>query len=149
VSAPIATLHLPAELLDRIRAHGRAAYPEECCGVMIGRLDRATGRTDVVRLVAEENQREDEHRHNRYLISPQSVLRADREARAAGLAIVGYYHSHPDHPSRPSDFDRDHAWPDQSYLIVAVADGKPASVQSWRLRDDRSAFDEERIEVGG
>ena len=72
----------------------------------------------------------------------------DREARAAGLDIVGYYHSHPDHPSRPSDFDRDHAWPDQSYLIVAVAGGKPASVQSWRLRDDRSAFDEEAIEEG-
>lgn len=142
------TLQLSAELLERIREHGRATYPEECCGVMLGRFDRVAGRTDVTRLVAEENQREDQHRHNRYLITPQSVLRADREARAEGLSIVGYYHSHPDHPSRPSDFDRDHAWPDQSYLIVAVALGEPASAQSWRLRDDRTAFEEERIEVG-
>ena len=143
------TLQLSAELLGRIREHGRVTYPEECCGVMLGRFDRAAGRTDVARLVAEENQREDQHRHNRYLISPQSVLRADREARAEGLDIVGYYHSHPDHPSRPSDFDRDHAWPDQSYLIVAVEGGEPASTQSWRLRDDRTAFEEERIEVAG
>lgn len=142
------TLQLSAELLERVREHGRATYPEECCGVMLGRFDRAAGRTEVTRLVAEENQREDQHRHNRYLITPQSVLRADREARAEGLSIVGYYHSHPDHPSRPSDFDRDHAWPDQSYLIVAVALGEPASAQSWRLRDDRTAFEEERIEVG-
>ena len=149
VTVTSTTLRLPADLLERIREHGRATYPEECCGVMLGRFDRATGRTEVARLVAEENQREDEHRHNRYLISPQSVLRADREARAEGLSIVGYYHSHPDHPSRPSDFDRDHAWPDQSYLIVAVAGGQAASAQSWRLRDDSSAFDEERIEVTG
>jgi proteasome lid subunit RPN8/RPN11 len=148
-TATATTLRLPSELLERIRQHGWETYPEECCGVMLGRFDRAAGRTQVVRLVPERNQREDEHRHNRYLISPQSVLRADREARAAGLDIVGYYHSHPDHPSRPSDFDRDHAWPDQSYLIVAVAGGEPASVQSWRLRDDRSAFDEEGIEVMG
>jgi proteasome lid subunit RPN8/RPN11 len=143
------TLRLPAALLERIREHGRMAYPEECCGVMLGRIDRASGRTEVVRLVAQENQREDEHRHNRYLISPEAVLRADREARTAGLEIVGYYHSHPDHPSRPSDFDRDHAWPDQSYLIVAVAGGQPATAQSWRLRDDRSAFEEETVEVRG
>jgi proteasome lid subunit RPN8/RPN11 len=142
------TLRLPAALLERIRQHGRTAYPEECCGVMLGRIDRASGRTEVVRLVAQENQREDEHRHNRYLIPPEAVLRADREARTAGLEIVGYYHSHPDHPSRPSDFDRDHAWPDQSYLIVAVAGGQPATAQSWRLRDDRSAFEEETVEVG-
>jgi proteasome lid subunit RPN8/RPN11 len=143
------TLRLPAALLERIREHGRTAYPEECCGVMLGRIDRAGGRTEVVRLVAQENQREDEHRHNRYLISPEAVLRADREARTAGLEIVGYYHSHPDHPSRPSDFDRDHAWPDQSYLIVAVAGGQAATAQSWRLRDDRSAFEEETVEVRG
>ncbi|HUP23316.1 MAG TPA: M67 family metallopeptidase [Thermoanaerobaculia bacterium] len=141
------TLRLPAALLERVREHGRTAYPEECCGVMLGRIDRASGRTEVVRLVAQENQREDEHRHNRYLISPEAVLHADREARTAGLEIVGYYHSHPDHPSRPSDFDRDHAWPDQSYLIVAVAGGQPATAQSWRLRDDRSAFEEETVEV--
>lgn len=148
-TATATTLRLPAELLERIREHGRETYPEECCGVMLGRFDRATGRTEVARLVAEENQREDEHRHNRYLISPQSVLHAERAARAEGLSIVGYYHSHPDHPSRPSDFDRDHAWPDQSYLIVAVAGGEPRTAQSWRLRDDRSAFDEEAVEVAG
>lgn len=140
------TLQLSAELLERIREHGRATYPEECCGVMLGRFDRVAGRTDVTRLVAEENQREDQHRHNRYLITPQSVLRADREARAEGLSIVGYYHSHPDHPARPSDFDREHAWPGVSYLIVSVEKRNVADIRSWRLADDRERFDEEEID---
>ena len=136
--------------LARIRAHGEATYPEECCGILVGSSEKAAGedRTPlarVVRLVGAENEREQENRRNRYLIPPEVILRTEREARAEGLDVVGYYHSHPDHPSRPSDFDRDHAWPGYSYLIVSVREGRARDERSWRLSNDRSRFDEEPI----
>lgn len=130
--------------LQTVGLHGSTTYPEECCGVLIGRsLDGGT--TLVERLLSVDNERGDS-RHNRYVIAPETVLAAQREARAAGLEIVGYYHSHPDHPSRPSDFDREHAWPGLSYLIVAVERGKVVDARSWRLADDRERFDEETID---
>jgi proteasome lid subunit RPN8/RPN11 len=133
----------PADL-ERIRAHGEAAYPEECCGVLIGREASGGEPASVDHLVAASNERADS-RHNRYVISPQALLAAQRGARERGLEIVGYYHSHPDHPARPSEFDREHAWPGTSYVIVSVASGRAADCRSWRLRDDRSAFDEEAL----
>ncbi len=143
-------IELSASDLTRIRAHGEAAYPEECCGILVGRTEPAAGDNgdavvSVARLVGAENERENENRHNRYLIPPEVILRTEREARADGLDVVGYYHSHPDHPSRPSDFDRDHAWPGYSYLIVSVREGRARDERSWRLSDDRSRFDEEPI----
>lgn len=134
--------------LARIYDHGRATYPEECCGVMIGRASGVDG-AEVVEIVSARNEREDENRHNRFLISPRALLDAQRSARERDLEIVGYYHSHPDHPARPSDFDRDHAWPSQSYLIISVQSGEVADCRSWRLKDDRSAFDEESVLDGG
>jgi proteasome lid subunit RPN8/RPN11 len=131
--------------LHAIGLHGSSTYPEECCGVLIGRANGANGTTLVERLLSVDNERGDS-RHNRYVITPETVLAAQREARAAGLDIVGYYHSHPDHPARPSDFDREHAWPGLSYLIVSVERGRVADARSWRLSDDRERFDEERID---
>jgi proteasome lid subunit RPN8/RPN11 len=129
--------------LEAIGRHGEATFPEECCGFLIG---RAQGETTVVeRLLAVENERADS-RHNRYVIEPETVLKAHKEARAADADIVGYYHSHPDHPSRPSDFDREHAWPGLSYLIVSVMKGRVADARSWRLADDRERFEEEILE---
>lgn len=139
------SLEIEPFMLDEIRRHGVDAYPEECCGVMIGTVDG--GVTRVLRLVPAENTREDAARHNRYLIEPKTILRCQREARESGHDIVGYYHSHPDHPAVPSDFDRDHAWPDTSYLIVAVEKGRPVAARSWKLSDDRASFDEEPIEA--
>ena len=143
-------IELSPEDLALVRAHGEATYPEECCGILVGRMEKAAGANGaalarVVRLVGAENEREDENRHNRYLIPPEVILRTEREARADGLDVVGYYHSHPDHPSRPSEFDRDHAWPGYSYLIVSVREGRARDERSWRLSDDRSRFDEEPI----
>ena len=138
------SLQIEPATLDEIRRHGAEAYPEECCGVMIGTVVEA-GISRVLRLVAAENTREDAARHNRYLIEPRTILRCQREARGSGHDIVGYYHSHPDHPARPSDFDREHAWPGTSYVIVAVEDGHAVDVRSWRLTDDRSAFEEEPV----
>ncbi|MEO6196173.1 MAG: M67 family metallopeptidase [Thermoanaerobaculia bacterium] len=131
---------------DHLRAidrHGEQTYPEECCGFLIG---QASGdRTVVERLLPVANERQDS-RHNRYVINPETVLAAHKEARAAGADVVGYYHSHPDHPSKPSDFDREHAWPGLSYLIVSVRKGRAADARSWRLADDRDQFDEEIID---
>ena len=129
--------------LQAIGRHGEATYPEECCGFLIGRSNAET--TVVERLLPVDNERQDS-RHNRFVINPETVLAAHKEARAAGADVVGYYHSHPDHPSRPSDFDREHAWPGLSYLIVSVQQGRAADARSWRLTDDRDRFDEETLE---
>jgi proteasome lid subunit RPN8/RPN11 len=129
--------------LHAIGRHAGASYPEECCGVLIGRpLERGTF---VERILSVGNERADS-RHNRFLISPETILAAQKEARARGLDIVGYYHSHPDHPARPSDFDREHAWPGLSYLIVSVAKGKVVETRSWRLADDRKRYEEEEVD---
>jgi proteasome lid subunit RPN8/RPN11 len=135
--------------LQAIGHHASTSYPEECCGVLIGHAGGAGGLdttpTIVERILSVGNEREDS-RHNRYVISPETILAAQKEARALGLDIVGYYHSHPDHPARPSEFDRDHAWPGLSYLIVSVERGRVVDRRSWRLTDDRASFDEETID---
>jgi proteasome lid subunit RPN8/RPN11 len=136
------TLVLDAQQLAAIRKHGETDYPAEACGLMAGTVEGE--RTIVTRLVPVVNTRTDSA-HNRYLIDPESFLRAQREVDAAGLDIVGVYHSHPDHPCEPSAFDREHAWPRMSYVIVTVARGRAGDARSWRLADDRSAFHEEPI----
>lgn len=136
------SVRLRAAHTERVHSHLCRAYPEEGCGVLLGRED--AGVREVVRIVELDNDRDDS-RHNRYVISPEQFLRAEQEARAAGLDVVGFYHSHPDHPARPSAFDLEHAWPWYSYVIVSVAHGRVADMRSWRLREDRSAFDPEPV----
>jgi proteasome lid subunit RPN8/RPN11 len=136
------SLMIAQELLESIREHGKRAYPNECCGVLLGRIENS-GKA-VVKLRPMENAREDSPR-NRYLISPRDLLDAEKAARALGLDIVGVYHSHPDHPARPSEFDREHAFPWYSYIIVSVRGGEPLDLTSWTLRDDRTAFDAEDL----
>ena len=136
------SLKISEELLEGIREHGKEAYPNECCGVLLGRIEDS--RKSVVELRAMENTREDSPR-NRYLISSRELLEAEKAARARGLDIVGVYHSHPDHPARPSEFDREHAFPWYSYIIVSVRGGEPLDLTSWTLRDDRTAFDAEDL----
>ncbi|MFY9823408.1 MAG: M67 family metallopeptidase [Thermoanaerobaculia bacterium] len=139
------TLEITPGDLQAVTEHAAASYPEECCGFLIGRFVAATGLTAVLQVLKVSNERQ-ESRHNRYLISPETVLAANKEARARGLDVVGYYHSHPDHPARPSEFDREHAWPGLSYVIVSVEGGRVADTRSWRLSDDRERFEEEAIE---
>ncbi|HSS47848.1 MAG TPA: M67 family metallopeptidase [Thermoanaerobaculia bacterium] len=138
------TLEITPDDRQAVQEHAAASYPEECCGFLIGRFVAATELTAVVRVLPVSNERQ-ESRHNRYLIAPETVLAANKEARALGLDVVGYYHSHPDHPARPSEFDREHAWPGLSYVIVSVEDGRVADTRSWRLADDRERFEEEEI----
>jgi len=135
-------LRLRAKHTRIVHTHLCRAYPEEGCGVLLGR--EAEGERRVERVVGFDNVREDS-RHNRYLIAPEQFLAADREARAAGLDVIGFFHSHPDHPSVPSAFDLEHAWPWYSYLIVSVERGAAKDARSWRLAEDRSRFDPEEL----
>lgn len=146
MSPPVSRLRLTPQQLRDVHRHASRTYPEECCGVLMGRLRPGAEGGVVERAVALENERRDS-RHNRYVIEPETVLHAHRQARELELDILGYYHSHPDHPAVPSEFDREHAWPGMSYLITAVEKGRVVDTRSWRLRDDRSAFDEEPLDV--
>jgi proteasome lid subunit RPN8/RPN11 len=128
--------------LAAIHRHGESTYPHECCGFLLGRTEE--NRRIVVQTRRAQNQRDDSPR-NRYQISPQEYMRADRAAREAGLDIVGFYHSHPDHPARPSQFDLDNAWPELVYVITAVNQGQAGETTAWRLADDRSRFLPEEI----
>jgi proteasome lid subunit RPN8/RPN11 len=130
-------------LLDRIEGHGKRAYGEECCGVLLGRLNGSS--KSVEEIVEIENERKDE-RQRRYLITPEVYVKVDKEGRERGLEILGFYHSHPDHPARPSQYDLEHAWSWFSYLITSVEKGQPKETTCWVLREDRSAFDQEPIE---
>jgi proteasome lid subunit RPN8/RPN11 len=135
-------LNLSEEVAERIRAHAAQSYPYECCGALLG-SDGEQGR-DVRDLVALDNQRQDSPR-NRFLVRPKDVLVVEQAARERGLDVVGWYHSHPDAPERPSEFDREHAWPWYSYLIVSVEAAAPRRMASWRLTDDRARFEGEEI----
>ena len=135
-------IHLDGDLTAQIRAHGERDYPNECCGALLG-VDGAAGR-DVRGLLPLSNGRDDSPR-NRFSISAEDVRAAERAAEERGLGLVGWYHSHPDHPARPSEFDREHAWPWYSYIIVRVAGGVAEEMTSWRLTDDRTHYDAEEI----
>ncbi|HXL35066.1 MAG TPA: M67 family metallopeptidase [Gemmatimonadales bacterium] len=136
------TLVLDPRHLAAIRRHGEADYPAEACGVIGGALEG--DRKVSVQLVPLVNQRTDSAR-NRYLIDPESFRRAQERLERDGLDVIGVYHSHPDHPPAPSAFDREHAWPWLSYVIVGVGHGRAGELKSWVLADDRGAFDEEPI----
>lgn len=127
-----------------IAEHATRGYPHEICGLLIGRRDGTTSLLSEV--VPVENVWEDagEHSH-RFQIAPEVFLREERRARERGEEILGFYHSHPDHPARPSATDQEFAWPNYSYVIQSVANGAATEVASWRLHDDRSGYEQERI----
>jgi proteasome lid subunit RPN8/RPN11 len=129
---------------SQIRAHSAETYPHECCGALLGReLD--AGR-EVIALFPLINRRDDSPR-NRFSVTSEDVRAAEKAARDTGCEVIGWYHSHPDHPARPSEFDREHAWPWYSYIIVSVIEHTPKEMSSWRLTDDRAQFTAEEIEV--
>jgi proteasome lid subunit RPN8/RPN11 len=130
-------LRITRDLRREVAGHGEASYPYECCGALLGHAG-AHGRT-VRRLLTIDNARTDSA-CNRFLVTDRDYLRAEREAEAAGLALLGFYHSHPDHPARPSGTDLESAFPNFSYVIVAVAKGRAAEMTSWVLAEDRTAF---------
>jgi proteasome lid subunit RPN8/RPN11 len=150
------TLKISADLAQEIRQHGAETYPNECCGALLGRDDVDGDAISVggVRLPIREivalfplTNRRDDSPHNRFSVSAEDVRDAEKAAREKKLDVIGWYHSHPDHPARPSQYDREYAWPWYSYIIVSVANGKPEDMTSWRLTDDRSEYACEEIAI--
>lgn len=131
-------LTLGPGVAELIRAHGADTYPHECCGALIG-ADGVVSEAFALPNTTEEGPR------RRFLVRPADYRAAEAHAAASGLELLGFYHSHPDHPARPSQFDLDHAWPVFSYVILSVQAGTPAALTSWRLSDDRARFDEEPL----
>jgi proteasome lid subunit RPN8/RPN11 len=138
-------IHLPEELLTKIHAHGEKTYPEEGAGLLLGREEGDS--RFVIDILPLANGREDSARYNRYLITPQSLFEGEKQAEQRNLEVIGVFHSHPDHPNWPSEFDREWAVPWFSYIITRVAQGKAKGSRSWRLADDREQFREETIVV--
>jgi proteasome lid subunit RPN8/RPN11 len=126
------TLH--TGVAGAIRRHGEETYPHECCGALLGAGDR------VQSVVALPNTTEEGPRR-RFLVRPSDYRLAEQRAGELGAELLGFYHSHPDHPARPSQFDLDHAWPTFAYIIVAVATGRARDMTVWFLKDDRSSFE--------
>jgi proteasome lid subunit RPN8/RPN11 len=128
-------LIITAEVGAAIRRHGEETFPHECCGALVGGPDAVL---DVVPLpnTTEEGPR------RRFLVRPSDYKLAEERARQQGAELLGFYHSHPDHPARPSQFDLDHAWPTFAYIIVSVMSGRAGDMTVWYLKEDRSTFDE-------
>jgi proteasome lid subunit RPN8/RPN11 len=153
-------LRLQSGHLDTIQRHAEAEYPAECCGMLLGGVDgdskEVTEVAPIANLRLDPTRAEQviplqdpghESERNRFLIDPKEQIRVEKDARARGLTVVGYYHSHPDHPAKPSVYDREHAWPWYSYLIVSVEAGSARDSRSWVLSDDRGSFQPETVEV--
>jgi proteasome lid subunit RPN8/RPN11 len=135
---------IPETQLAEIRAHGERDYPHECCGLMLGRFG-TDGAKACQEIYPISNAREEEAKRNRFLIRPEELMRGEKYAASKDLEVVGFYHSHPDHPAVPSGYDLEHAWPVYSYVVVAVAAGRAGDLRSWEMQADRSRFDEEEI----
>ena len=147
-------LKLLSEHLQSIRAHAESTYPDECCGIMLGRMGD-DGKTLVEvwatqnawsaeTAEAYEDSEVEATKRRRYAIAPQDMLKAQREGRDRHLDIIGVYHSHTDHPAVPSECDRAWAWQQYSYIIVSVQQGKACDLRSWSL-DDADQFQAEEI----
>ena len=138
-------IQLQSEHDRSIRDQGQRIFPHECCGFILGKVEDDV--RSVVSLIDVDNERGDEEKHNRFTIGPRDFLKAERQARRDGLAVLGFYHSHPNAPARPSAYDLEHAWPWYSYVIVSIQEGQAELMTSWIMRDDRSQFDEETLVV--
>ena len=126
---------------EAIRAHGQETYPHECCGALVGADGRITATVPLPNMT-------DEGPRRRFRVSDKDYMMSERRAGELGGELLGFYHSHPDHPARPSQYDLDHAWPNFAYVIVAVAAGRAGDMTVWWLKDDRSSFEEGELQHG-
>ena len=131
-------LKLDPGIAEAIRRHGVETYPNECCGALIGE----DGDVKVVRHVAALPNNTEEGARRRFLITPSDYKFVEAEAKRLNQDLLGFYHSHPDHPARPSQYDLDHAFPFFWYVIVSIQQAQPEKMTVWRLADDRSQFRE-------
>lgn len=145
-----ASVTIPGDVYQAIRSHGERTYPHECCGVLLGRSDESG---NVVERAVEAGNTRTDSAHNRYHIAPQELVRIQREGRSAGLDIVGFYHSHPDHPARWSktDFEEAH-WIGCSYVITSVEKGTATVTNSFLLAgatEEDKRFEDQPVVVSG
>jgi proteasome lid subunit RPN8/RPN11 len=138
-------LEIPRVILNQIQKLGETSYPDEGAGLLFGLVH--DDRKQVISLLSLPNAREDSARHNRYLITPRDMLYGEQEAEKQGVEILGVFHSHPDHPNLPSEFDREWAMPWYSYVITSIHSGAADGSRSWQLNGDRASFFEETVEV--
>jgi proteasome lid subunit RPN8/RPN11 len=136
-------IRLPEAAIEVIRNHGRESYRDEACGALYGRVHGDA--RDVVRAAPLGNARDNE-RHRRFVVTAEDYRKAEDEAARSGLTLLGFYHSHPDHPAYPSAYDLEHAFPFFSYVILSVENAEPKEMRSFVLTDDRKAFLEENLE---
>ena len=134
-------LKISNNLLARSNAHLEAAYPDEGAGFLLGEEG------EVKEILTLPSAREDGARHNRFLITAEEYMKAEVKADSLTLSLIGVFHSHPDCPNVPSEYDREWAQPFFSYIITRVDNGKSVSHRSWRLTEDRSKYDEEKIYI--
>jgi proteasome lid subunit RPN8/RPN11 len=130
-------------LEDDIRREGEKAYPNECCGVLLGETGESN--KTIIRIEPISNSREENEQYHRFLITPEELLKAELKARSLKLDVLGFYHSHPDHPAKPSDYDKEHALPFYSYIITEVKNGVSQEMTSWQLSENRECFTLEEI----
>jgi proteasome lid subunit RPN8/RPN11 len=137
-------IRISAEQLGRIREHGVRDYPYECCGLLLGRY--GPEEKIVSEIYPISNAREESAKRNRFLIAPEELMRGERYALGKDLEVVGFYHSHPDSPAVPSQYDLEHAWPTYSYIIVSTSADEAKDLFSWEQEADRSRFNQEEIQ---
>jgi proteasome lid subunit RPN8/RPN11 len=151
-------LQLQSHHLQIIQTHAESTYPEECCGLLLGQLG-GNAKT-LMEVLPTENSWDNEAaeafqsidgsaqreptKRNRFTVAPAVMLKAQKDARDRNLDIIGIYHSHPDYPALPSEFDRAIAWQRYSYIIVSVRQGKVSDLKSWSL-DENEQFQQEEI----
>src|SRR5215213_9040009 len=136
---------IPEELLSKIREHGVRDYPYECCGLLLGQYGADSKVVQETYPIS--NAREESAKRNRFLIEPQELMRGERYALGKDLEVVGFYHSHPDSPAVPSQYDLEHAWPTYSYIIVSTAADQAKELYSWEQELDRSRFNREELRI--
>ena len=137
------TLKVERPVMEKILEHVRQTYPHECCGLMVGNGSLSKEVIDY-RIIPNINH---DRAHDRYIMDPKVFNQIDGELREKKLEILGIYHSHPDHPSRPSEFDREHAWPIYSYVVIACEKGVKTQAQSWVINEESAHFEEEKLEI--
>ncbi len=140
-------IQLEGQHKHEIRDHGERDYPYECCGLLFGRFAE-NGMKICSEIYPISNAREEEAKRNRFLIRPEELMRGEKVAARKSLDVIGFYHSHPDHPAAPSQYDLEHAWPLYSYIVVAVDSGRAGDLRSWEMQTDRTRFNEEEILKG-
>jgi proteasome lid subunit RPN8/RPN11 len=140
-------IRLKQEHIDEISRHAETDYPYECCGILLGKFEADNNKT-VEHILLIANGREEKDKHNRFLITPDEIMHGEIFARKNKMDVLGFYHSHPDHPALPSDYDLERAWPIYSYIIVSVAKSKAEDFTSWELETNRAKFNSELIIKG-